>query len=149
MPGKRFEDGVRELIENIGGGGKIEAKVVVDQIYAKYQHESLDLRHPQGGKAKFLEDPNTRIAPRSLERIAATLFQDGGVRRGMIDHATDVVAGVAEEAPVELADLRASGHAIVKDGGAIVYDRPPVRARLSKSALRAKSKLRPDRWYTL
>lgn len=34
-----------------------QAAITFDGPYARYQHERLDLRHPTGGQAKYLEQP--------------------------------------------------------------------------------------------
>lgn len=39
--------------------------------YALIQHERLDFEHPQGGKAKFLEDPFEKNAKKYIDHIAA------------------------------------------------------------------------------
>lgn len=49
--------------------------------YAVIQHEELGYRHPDGGKAKFLEDPLNQIAPASGElmaRVARASLTAGG-----------------------------------------------------------------------
>ncbi len=38
--------------------------------YSLPQHELLDLNHPQGGKAKFLEDPFNRKSQAYIDHIA-------------------------------------------------------------------------------
>jgi len=136
----RFEDRIR-LLEQQVGGGKLEIKVVVDQIYAKFQHERLDLRHPSGGGPKYLTRALYGAAPAGLQHMARAVL-DGHLREAAVDVAERVVTGVYENAPFEFGDLRASGAPTVKDGGRIYYRRPPNRKRLTKSELRAKSYVR-------
>ena len=50
--------------------------------------------------------------------------------------------GVATHAPIEFADLRASGHPSVTSDGEQVYDRPPRVHRLTPEELKAKDKAR-------
>lgn len=49
-----------------------EGKVLVDYNlpYAMDQHEGQEYNHPQGGKAKFLEDPFERLKPRIIDHVA-------------------------------------------------------------------------------
>jgi hypothetical protein len=123
---------------------RLSGSVEVDQVYAHYQHERLDLHHPRGGMAKYLERPlmdNYRVY---LEEYAReVLSEDGGhgaMKRAMEDLAG--LGGVARHAPVEFSDLRMSGHPQVKLGDETIYDRPPVRHRLTKEELRIKSRIR-------
>lgn len=60
----------------------------------------------------------------------------------MADSMEDLSGQVFDHAPVEFFDLRASGHPQVRRAGAVVYDRPPMQARLTEAQLRAKGKLR-------
>jgi hypothetical protein len=43
--------------------------------YAVYVHENLFARHPNGGKAKFLEDPMMRYAPGFPQFVADRLSE--------------------------------------------------------------------------
>ena len=47
--------------------------------YCRRQHEDLTFKHPVG-KAKFIEDPVNRIAPKIPEKIAARMRHKGGSR---------------------------------------------------------------------
>jgi len=51
----------------------MRAAVSYDTPYAVRQHEDLDLRHDQGRKAKYLEDPMNRERSTMLEIIAAQI----------------------------------------------------------------------------
>ena len=130
------------------GTGLLEGSVTVDQVYAHYQHERLDLHHPRGGEAKYLERPLFEQFTYYLTEIAAGILDDGGERamaRSM-EHLSDA----AElRTPWEWGDLMHSGHPQVTRGLRDVYDRPPKRHRLTEAELRAKNRLRwpslPDR----
>jgi hypothetical protein len=123
--------------------GNLHGAVTVDQVYAHYQHEHLEFRHPRGGMAKYLEQPLLVNAYRYFGEIAKTFLEDGGkegMKRAMEDLAED--GGVATHAPVEFDDLRRSGHPQVWVGERLVYDRQPRQHRLSREELRIKSRLR-------
>lgn len=124
------------------GTGNLEIKVVVDQVYAKYQHESLDLRHPHGGGGKFL----TKALMQEYRGICRGFARDALRPRGLISAATvgseKISKGVYKNAPHEFNDLRNSAHPTVKDRGRIVYDRAPVVRRLTKAQLKAKDRAR-------
>jgi hypothetical protein len=49
------------------------ASVYYDTVYARYQHERLDLRHDPGRQAKYLEEPAETEAPVIFALIAGAL----------------------------------------------------------------------------
>jgi len=51
--------------------GALEAGVAYDTDYAVRQHEELSYQHPNGGKAKYLEDPLKAHGQDLLKVIAA------------------------------------------------------------------------------
>lgn len=134
----------RELL-SIVGDNTIEGKVVVDQVYAKFQHESLDLAHPHGGGAKFL----TKSLMQSYRSVYRGLARDAYRRYGLVSAMSQgmeqIAKGVYQNAPHEFNYLRNSASPRVKDRGRIVYNRPPVVKRLSKAQLRAKDRARGRR----
>ena len=123
------------------GTGWLEGSVEIDQVYAHYQHERLDLHHPRGGGAKYLERPLMEGFPRYYARIARTWLDDGG-ERAMARAMEDLSDEAEQAAPWEFGDLIHSGHPQVAHGIRDVYDRPPKRHRLTPGELAAKSRLR-------
>lgn len=136
--GDRMEDLARRV-----GSGELVGRVEVNQVYAKYQHERLDLRHPRGGQAKYLYTPLMMKWRQYLHHLAEDITE---LPRRMADNAEDLSDQVFEFAPREFHDLRRSGHPSVKDAGSTVYDRPPTIWRLSESELRVKNRLRAQGW---
>lgn len=136
-----FGDGIDELIARVDGGETLAGHVEFDQVYAHYQHEGLELRHPRGGQAKYLEAPLFASAAATYQKVADSLLDDGG-REGMSDAMENLSDEAKSLAPVEFHDLRDSGHPTVRVGDETVYDRPPVVARLTPEQLKAKSRLR-------
>lgn len=125
-------------------GETLRGEVIVDQIYAHYQHERLDLRHPRGGQALYLQAPLYANFRAYLAAVARGILEDGGWR-AMSAAMEDLAGpgGVATYAPVEFGFLRHSGHPRVLYGEHPVYDRPPEAHRLSREELRALNRLRP------
>jgi hypothetical protein len=113
--------------------------VVVDQVYAHYQHERMDMRHPRGGHAKYLEQPLYDHYRDYLAWYAQGVLDDGGTAalKKAAEHLSDQVE---LHAPREWGDLMRSGHPSVTRDGHTVYDRPPKAARLSRDELRLKSR---------
>lgn len=128
-----FAERIDELKELVGQGDLV-GKLVVDQVYAHYQHEGMDLRHPNGGQAKFLETALHQADP--WQAIADTILDGGGVE-GMTSAVEKLDEESARLTPKEATVLARSGHPTVTDDGAAVYDRAPEVPRLSEAELRA------------
>jgi hypothetical protein len=135
-----FEARLTELAQSVGQG-TLHGSVVVDQVYAQYQHEGLDLKHPSGGVAKYLESPLYGKHRDYFQRIADHVLA-GDLISAMADNVESLSRQVYELAPREFHDLRASGHPSVTDQGSVVYDRLPNVHRLTSDELAAKSHLR-------
>ena len=145
-----FADGTRELEDRVGRG-KLVGTVVVDQIYAAAQHESVWVtgplaghvirNHPRGGQAKFLEQPLFENAERYFKRLADNVL-DGDLVQAMTDNVAHLAGEVYDKAPREFDDLRLSAHPSVESDGKVVFDSPPVRKRLTKEELKAKARKR-------
>jgi len=134
-----FTARINELRHTLGDGQRLVGSVTVDQIYAHFQSERLDLHHPRGGGPKYLTKPLMDHYRDYLDDYAKTVLHDGGqpaMKRSM-EHLSDRVEITA---PREWGDLMRSGHPQVKVGDRTVYDRPPKAARLTREELRAKSR---------
>lgn len=133
MAEKSFDEGLDELAALVGEG-LLVGQVEVDQVYAQFQHEGLDLHHPRGGKARYLADPLNERYRRYLQHIADKLLETGPIEP-MIDSMEDLSDQVEEHAPLLFGNLRESGHPSVSQGGELVYDRPPIQHRLTEKEL--------------
>jgi hypothetical protein len=131
---------IEDLKKLVGGSSKLQGKVVVDQVYAKFQHESLDLKHTGGG-AKFLTKALVQNQQNILRAIARGIL-DGKQNEAMAKGMENISTAVYKNAPHEFNDLRNSSHPTVKSGGRIIYDRAPLVRRLTQSQLRAKDRAR-------
>ena len=132
MPGD-FAERIDEL-SKVVGSGQLEGKMEVDQVYAHYQHEGMDLKHPHGGQAKFLETALHAGADTYLQSIADRVL-DGGAVDGMVEAVDQLDTRSAQLTPKEATVLARSGHLTVTDQGAVVYDKPPEVPRLSEAEL--------------
>jgi len=115
-------------------GGKLRGEVVVDQVYARYQHENLALKHTSGGKAKYLWDPVLEDADETLRQLAVRTLR-GNPDVAMIRATERWSRGVAKQAPIDYNRLKTSSHPRVKKGGRLIYDRPPITPRVSEAQL--------------
>jgi len=136
-----FDGRMAELDRQVGRG-RIESRVKVDQPYAKYQHERMDLSHPSGGKAHYLRDPLFLSRNGFMQRIATRALRPNGVMSAMISIADDIAHDAYKQAPFEFGDLKASPSPAVYERGTRVYYRPPQKSRLTKPELRIKYHLR-------
>lgn len=122
------------------GHGRIEASVKIDQIYAEYQHNIPELRHPTGGKAFFLTDALIGNFPRWYQQIANHLYSPLGVNHWMIRISDNFASQTKRRMPYFLGDLSRSTQPRVKQGGAFIYE-GSAKGRMSKNTLRAKARL--------
>ena len=129
---------MRELGDRVGTG-RLVGTVTVDQVYAQYQSESLDLHHPRGGGPKYLTIPTVDLASDHMERIARATLREGGPASGMVDSVRRIADDVKVLAPLDENDLRRSAATRVRDDGRVVHDQPAPVARLTTEQLRAKA----------
>lgn len=134
-----FAERCDELRRMNGDGANLVMHVVVDQVYAHYQHEHLNFHHPRGGQAKYLEQPLYDHFRGYLSNYADTVLHDGGMR-AMENAAEHLSDQVELRAPREWGDLGKSGHPTVTEDERTVYDRPPRVQRLTEEELRIKSR---------
>jgi len=139
---KSFSEQVAELRRKTGSReGNLHGTVTVDQVYAHYQHEHLELRHPRGGRAQYLQAPLYENYDDYLAQYARDVLRDGG-HRAMENAMEDLSDQVEANAPREFGDLLRSGHPEVHVGVRSIYDRQPKQHRLTDAELRAKARLR-------
>lgn len=139
MPGD-FAERIDQLIESVGDG-VLTGSVVVDQVYARAQHERLDYRHPNGGQAKYLGGPLLNNYRGYFQRLAQNVLH-GSLPGAMEANVEDLSKEVFDKAPRDFWDLRESAHPRVLNDGVPVYDRAPVVHRLTAGELRVKARLR-------
>lgn len=142
MPKGEFVASLERLVRETPG--KVTGSVVVDQIYAHYQHAHPEFRHPRGGEAFYLSTPLFGKASTYLRWIGEDAISARGVdlRRGMVRVVEDLSMEVYHRAPWEFDDLRRSAHPTVTEDGTVTYDRKPEVGRLSDADLKAKDHLR-------
>jgi hypothetical protein len=126
--------GWRRVQEQVGSGW-LTGKLVVDQIYAKYQHERVDLAHPRGGGAQFLRNPLNANHGDYLQRLARSMLS-GDPAQTMAECMESLNSAMSAAAPIQYNNLRRSGNPKVFDNGREVYNRPPWQRRLSDEELR-------------
>lgn len=107
-----------------GAQGRPTYRVVYAAPHAVYVHEDMTANHPNGGQAKFLEQP----ARQMVRELAAVVDREAeiGVIRGRAADGLDAGLRAAAEqllaaslplVPVDTGELKASGK-VVREGGA-------------------------------
>lgn len=122
------------LMDNVGGG-KLVGSIIIDQVYARYQHERY-LHHPGGGKQKFLLKGMLATNNRSMNTLANSVLRGTlniAMSRAMI-RTTDAVEAIE---PREFGDMARSAHIRVIDRGAVVFDRKGEH-RLSEQEIKMR-----------
>lgn len=135
------------LLDQVGDGD-LTAKIEVDQVYAQYQHEGLDLKHPQGGEAHFLINAFTAKESTVMHDLAeSAVTTEGSNLEGQMEKSVEQVSTeAANRTPKEWGDLANSMHPTVTSGEETTYDRPPKARRLTEAELKAKGRWRNGRW---
>jgi hypothetical protein len=140
-------DRLRALAEHIGIGDLV-GTTEVDQVYAHYQHEHPQFKHPRGGQAFYLQEPLYESMARYFQAVADDMTDiNKSLIDTVMDQMEDLVDQVEVRAPVEFSNLRRSGAPSVSDRGATVRSRPPDQHRLSEEELKALSKARGGHKY--
>jgi hypothetical protein len=68
---KQVQGGADPLgLIDLHGNAIIEGEVGFNEPYAAQQHEHTEYKHPQGGKAKYLEDPLKEMSDRYVKNLA-------------------------------------------------------------------------------
>lgn len=123
---QRFKD----LEERIGNG-TLQGQIVVNQPYAAYQEVHEHLKHPRGGQAHYTGSSLLENADNYVDNLADGVL-DGTLVEKMADNMEDMASEIFKRAPVLYTPLRSSGNPIVRDDGAVKYDRPPLAKRIKQ-----------------
>lgn len=127
------QTGYKRVLDQVGEGHLV-GKLVVDQVYAKYHHERMDLHHPRGGGPKYLYRPLVANYQDYWNRIARAIL-DGSPEHAMAEVVEALNSAMSSHAPIQFNNLRRSGNPQVFSNGRRVYDRPAWQHRLSREEL--------------
>lgn len=115
-----FVQRIAVLRDNVGGG-RLVGSIVIDQIYARYQHER-HLHHPRGGRSKFLTTGLVETGPRAFQTMANQVLR-GSLNIAMARGTENVVKTVRAYEPKEFGTMANSATVRVTDRGRVVYYR--------------------------
>jgi hypothetical protein len=165
---KTFDVGAAELLAWVGTDD-LTGHVVVDQVYAHFQHEAADLiavpygnhkpgyreftrvlTHDHGGGPNYLGGPLYANLDRYMAVLAASILPEGNETPtdAMMDCMQDLagIGGVASHAPLYFGTLRESGHPFVTEDGVTTRDQPPLAPRKSDLQVNADWTLPDGEW---
>lgn len=126
-----------ERLEERVGHGVLEGSVTVDQVYALYQHEGADFKHPRGGEAFYLRRPLLEGQDSMLGAFSAVFETDATCVGVMVLNMEDLADAIPIRAPVEFVVLRQSAAPMVVDNGEVAYYRSAPMPRLTQEQLNA------------
>ncbi len=113
------KDAIRLELNRRGSSARsYRATVGYTAPYAVYVHEDLTMNHPNGGQAKFLEEP-ARTLQRPMGRIVEKHLKrkNGTLKEGVQESAEFLLAESQKLVPVDTGVLKASGYATISRHG--------------------------------
>jgi hypothetical protein len=100
--------------KSLKGVRKSTVRVIYDTPYALYVHEDLTANHPNGGQAKFLEEP-FRIHRRTMvEMVSQSLLRKKALDEALEKAGKFLLGQSLPLVPVDTGALRDSGHVVVE-----------------------------------
>ena|GEM_PF-2301693 len=154
-----------QALRDLVGTGVLEARIMVDQVYARYQDgwgdvndldewvgiitptqtshgpagkPGPDFDHPRGGHAGYLTETMTQRGPEYVQEWADHLLDEHDTVRDVFIRQSNAIADtVFIEAPIEYWVLRNSASTKVTDNHDIVFERPALVPRLDQTELNA------------
>jgi hypothetical protein len=98
------------LKASVGPDAQVEGAIGYDAPYAGRVHEDLEMVHPNGGQAKFLEEP-ARLFEEQMVGMVITAVQEGrGLRAGVREALEFLKAESQKLVPVRTGVLRDSAY---------------------------------------
>lgn len=98
------------------GQKRMSIQIVYAAPYAVYVHEDLTCNHPNGGKAKYLEDPIRSTAKQVNMTVTAELRAKRSLEEALIRGINIPLAASLLEVPVDTGFLRDSAHLVITTG---------------------------------
>jgi hypothetical protein len=101
---------------SLKGRKVMTVRVVYEAPYARIQHEDMTLNHPNGGQAKYLEQPARQLAPEMAAIVRRSVEAKNGLEEGL-QRAGELLLNASRElVPVDTGALRDSGRVEVVEG---------------------------------
>lgn len=101
---------------SLKGRKSMTVRVSYEAPYAAIQHEDMSLNHPNGGQAKFLEQPARELRHEMAAIVRRSVEAKNGLEEGL-QRAGELLLSVSRElVPVDTGALRDSGRVEVVEG---------------------------------
>jgi len=101
---------------SLKGKKTMTVSVVYSAPYARYQHENLELNHPNGGQAKYLEEPARRLQNDMAAIVRRSVEAKNGLEEGLQRAGELLLRESQPLVPVDTGALRDSGEVIIVEG---------------------------------
>ncbi len=96
--------------KSLKGRKELDLQVGYEAPYAVYVHENLEANHPNGGQAKYLEQPARELRREMKDIIARSINAKNGLEEGMMRAGELLMEASKELVPVDTGFLRDSGY---------------------------------------
>jgi hypothetical protein len=94
----------------------MSVSVVYTAEYAVYVHEDLTANHPNGGQAKYLEEPARRLQREMMDIVRRSVEAKNGLEEGLERAGNFLLDNSRPLVPVDTGELRDSGKVTVTEG---------------------------------
>lgn len=84
--------------------------------YARYQHENMELNHPNGGQAKYLEQPARELQHEMAAIVRRSVEAKNGLEEGLQRAGELLLRESKPLVPVDSGDLVNSGEVTIVEG---------------------------------
>lgn len=109
--------GVLRTLRNLAGKGKnASVKVGYQAEYSVYVHENLEANHPNGGQAKFLEQPAREMRAELAQGVSNDIRSGMTLEQSLLRAGLKLQGASQKLVPVDTGNLRASAFTEVVEG---------------------------------
>lgn len=101
---------------SLKGKKTMTVSVVYTAPYARIQHEDLTFNHPNGGQAKYLEEPARRLQSEMAAIVRRSVEAKNGLEEGLQRAGELLLRESQPLVPVLSGELRDSGEVVIVEG---------------------------------
>lgn len=100
---------------SLKGRKKMSVSVVYTAPYAVYVHEDMEANHPNGGQAKYLEQPARELQEDMAAIVRRSVEAKNGLEEGLVRAGQLLLDSSLPLVPVDTGELRDSGQLVITD----------------------------------
>jgi hypothetical protein len=101
---------------SLKGKKTMTVSVVYTAPYARIQHEDMTFNHPNGGQAKYLEQPARQLQSEMTSIVRRSVEAKNGLEEGLQRAGELLLRESQALVPVDTGALRDSGEVIIVEG---------------------------------